>query len=351
MPNPLQTRVTERLGCDHPILQTGMGWVATPKLVAAACNAGAFGFLAAATIPPAEVEAAILEIKGLTDRPFGVNFLMDAPGADVITDAIIRQGVRAAGYNRAPSAELIAKMKDAGVVCVPTCGAVKHAAKAQQLGADIIIVQGGEGGGHTGTTPSSLLVSACADVVDVPIVAAGGFRDGRGLVAALAFGAEGVAMGTRFLMTAESPLPPQSYERYQRAGLNDVIVSTALDGMPQRMVSNELVAALESAGPIRKLLLALKSARALQAETGASIPELLKSGLAMRKNQGLSLWQTIMAANAPILARVGVADGDPVNGYLASGTVAGVIDDRPTCDELVRRIAAEAEETLKRLCH
>jgi len=349
LPNPLQTRVTELLGCDHPILQTGMGWVATPKLVAAACNAGAFGFLAAATIPPAEVEAAILEVKALTDRPFGVNFLMDAPGADVIADAIIRQGVRAAGYNRAPSAELIARMKNAGVICVPTCGAVKHASKAQQLGADIIIVQGGEGGGHTGTTPSSLLASACADAVDVPVVAAGGFRDGRGLVAALAFGAEGVAMGTRFLMTAESPLPPASFERYQRAGLQDVILSTALDGMPQRMISNELVAKLESAGPIRKLLLAIQSARALQAETGASIPDLLKSGLAMRKNQGLSLWQTIMAANAPILARVGVADGDPVHGYLASGTVAGVIDDRPTCDELIRGIATEAEETRKRL--
>jgi NAD(P)H-dependent flavin oxidoreductase YrpB (nitropropane dioxygenase family) len=349
VPNPLQTRVTELLGCEAPILQTGMGWVATPKLVAAACNAGAFGFLAAATIPPEEVEEAISEIKALTDRPFGVNFLMDAPGADVISDAIIRQQVRAAGYNRAPSAELIGRMKEAGVVCVPTCGAVKHAVKAQQLGADIIIVQGGEGGGHTGTTPSSLLASACADVVDVPVVAAGGFRDGRGLVAALAFGAEGVAMGTRFLMTAESPLPEVSYERYQRAGLSDIVVSTALDGMPQRMVANELLAALESAGPLRKLWLALRSARALRAETKASIPELLKSGLEMRRNQGLSLWQTIMAANAPILARIGVADGDPINGYLASGTVAGVIDDRPTCEELVRRIVEEAEQTLKRL--
>jgi NAD(P)H-dependent flavin oxidoreductase YrpB (nitropropane dioxygenase family) len=226
---------------------------------------------------------------------------------------------------------------------------VKHAVKAQQLGADIIIVQGGEGGGHTGTTPTSLLVSACVDAVDVPIVAAGGFRDGRGLIAALAFGAEGVAMGTRFLMTAESPLPPVSFERYQRAGLADIVVSTALDGMPQRMVANELLEKLEKAGPLRKLWLAIQSARALQAETGATIPQLLKSGLAMRRNQGLSLWQTIMAANAPILARVGVADGDPVNGYLASGTVAGVIDDRPSCDELVRRIVEEAEQTLKRL--
>lgn len=349
MPNPLKTRVTELLGCDYPILQTGMGWVATPKLVAAACNAGAFGFLAGATIPPDQVEAAIEEVKALTDRPFGVNFLMDAPGADVISEAIIRQGVRAAGYNRAPSAVLIQKLKDGGVICMPTCGAVKHTAKAQALGADIIIVQGGEGGGHTGSTPTTLLAPASADAVNVPIVAAGGFKDGRGLVAALALGAEGVAMGTRFLMTAESPLPADSFDRYRQAGLNDVVVSTALDGMPQRMVANELLAKLEKAGPLRKLILALGSARALQAETGASMLDLLRTGLAMRRNEGRSISQTIMAANAPILARVGVADGDPINGYLASGTVAGVIDDRPTCDELIRNIVEEAEQTLKRL--
>jgi nitronate monooxygenase len=342
--------VTELLGCDYPIIQTGMGWVAEPPLVAAACNAGAFGFLAAATIPPPQVEAAILEIKKLTDRPFGVNFLMDAPGADVISEAIIRQGVRAAGYNRAPNASLIQRLKDGGVVCVPTCGAVKHAPKAEQLGADIIIVQGSEGGGHTGSTPTSLLAPAAAESVSVPVVAAGGFKDGRGLVAALAFGCEGVAMGTRFLMTAESPIPAASFDRYLRADMNDIVVSTALDGLPQRMVANELLRKLESAGPIRKLWMAFQNALALRRETGASIPDLLRSGLAMRRNQKLTNAQMIMAANAPILARIGVADGDPVNGYLASGTVAGVIDDRPTCEELVRRIVEEAEQTLARLC-
>ena len=117
MSSALHTRVCDLLGCRHPIVQTGMGWVAEPELVAADCNAGAFGFLAAATIPPDEVEAAIEEIKGLTDQPFGVNFLMDAPGADVISEAIIRQGVRAAGYNRAPSADLINKLKDGAASC------------------------------------------------------------------------------------------------------------------------------------------------------------------------------------------------------------------------------------------
>ncbi len=350
MPHSLQTRVTELLGCPHPILQTGMGWVATPELVAGACNAGAFGFLAAATIPPVEVEAEIERVKSLTDAPFGVNFLMDAPGADVITEAILRQGVRAAGYNRAPNAELIAKLKAGGVVCVPTCGAVKHAVKAQKLGADIVIVQGGEGGGHTGSVPTSLLTSATVDAIDVPVVAAGGFRDGRGLVAALAFGAEGVAMGTRFLMTRESPVPDATLARYLAAGVQDVIVSSALDGLPQRMVRNELADQLENAGPLRRLAIALRSALALRRETGASIPELLRSAVAMRRNQGLSLAQTLLAANAPILARIAMTEGDPIHGYLPSGSVAGLIDDRPNCEALVARIVAEAEETLKKLC-
>ncbi|HEB88273.1 MAG TPA: nitronate monooxygenase [Deltaproteobacteria bacterium] len=350
MPNPLQTRVTDLLGSRYPILQTGMGWVATPGLVAAACNAGAFGFLAAATLPPDEVAAEIRKIQRETDRPFGVNFLMDAPGADVIADAIIREGVRAAGYNRAPDANLIARLKENGVVCVPTCGAVKHAVKAEKLGADIIIVQGGEGGGHTGSVPTSLLTPAAADAVGVPVVAAGGFRDGRGLVAALAFGAEGIAMGTRFLMTRESPVPDATIQRYLDAAVTDVIVSTTLDGMPQRMITNELMTELEHSGPVRRLWMALRNALALRRETGATIPDLLRSALAMRRHEKLSNAQMILAANAPILARIAMSDGDPARGYLPSGTVAGLIEDRPTCQALVDRIIGEATETLKRLC-
>jgi len=346
----LRTRVTDLLGSPYPILQTGMGWVATPELVAGACNAGAFGFLAAATIPPGDVEAEILAVQRLTEKPFGVNFLMDAPGADVISEAIIRQGVRAAGYNRAPNASLITKLKDAGVVCVPTCGAVKHAVKAEQLGADIIIVQGGEGGGHTGSVPTSLLASAAADAVDVPIVAAGGFRDGRGLIAALAFGAEGVAMGTRFLMTRESPVPDSTIQRYLDAQVTDVILSTALDGMPQRMIENELLRELEHGGTLRRVVMAIRNAFALRRETGATLSELIRSGFAMRKNEKLTNSQMILAANAPILARIAMSDGHPAKGYLPSGTVAGVIDDRPSCEALIAQIASEAEQTLKRLC-
>ena len=349
MTHPLHTRLCDLLGIRVPIVQTGMGWVATPELVAAASNAGAFGFLAAATIPPPEVDAAIARVQGLTDRPFGVNFLMDAPGADVISEAIIRRGVRAAGYNRSPDPKLIARLKQGGVLCIPTCGAPRHVEKAVELGADAVIVQGAEGGGHTGTIPTSLLVPACAERVDAPIIAAGGFKDGRGLVAALAWGAAGIAMGTRFLLTAESPVPTATVERYLAAGLGDVVVSTEIDGLPQRMIVNELLRRLEGAGPLAKLWLAFRNAIELRASTGASPLALLRTALAMRRNERLTRAQLVMAANAPILAKRAMLDGDPVHGYLPSGTVAGVIDDRPTCAALIERIMNEAEQTLKRL--
>jgi NAD(P)H-dependent flavin oxidoreductase YrpB (nitropropane dioxygenase family) len=345
----LHTPICDKLGMAFPIVQTGMGWVATPELVAAVCNAGAFGFLAAATIPPAQVAAAIERVRERTDRPFGVNFLMDAPGADVIVDAIVRHGVRAAGYNRAPDATLIARLKEAGVVCVPTCGAAKHAEKAEKLGADVIVVQGAEGGGHTGSVPTSLLVSQVADRVGVPVVAAGGFRDGRGLVAALAFGAAGIAMGTRFLLTAESPVPDATRRRYLDAGVDDVLVTRQVDGLPQRVVANELVRTLERTGRAGGLWLALQSALAFRRETGASLREILAAGFAMRRHERLTRAQMLMAANAPILARKAMRDGDPVHGYLPGGSVSGVIDDVPRCAELIDRIIREAEQTLAAL--
>ncbi len=346
MSSALRTRLCDVLDIRVPILQTAMGWIATPELVAASCNAGALGFLATANLSPEEADREIIRTQSLTDRPFGVNFLMEVPGADGIVDAIIRRRVRAASYSRAPNPEFIKRFKEAGVLCIPTCGAARHAQKAVQLGADIVVVQGGEGGGHTGTIPTSLLISQVVDLVDVPVVAAGGFHDGRGLVAALAFGAVGIAMGTRFLLTQESPVPPATAKRYIEAAVDDVLVTREVDGMPHRVVRNELVQRLESSSRVVLLLRALRSALAYRKLSGASIPDLLRSALVLRRAEKMTRTQVLMAANAPILVRKAMIEGDPAEGVLPSGSVAGVIDDIPTCAELIERIVAEAEQTL-----
>ncbi len=350
MANPtLHTALCDTLGTRYPIIQTAMGWVATPELVAASCNAGAMGFLATATMAPDVVDPSIARVKELTDHPFGVNFLMEQPGAAAVVEGIIRHGVKAASYSRSPNKDFIQRFKEAGVLCIPTVGAPRHAEKAVQLGADVIIAQGGEGGGHTGSVPTSLLVPRVVEIVDVPVVAAGGFRDGRGLVAALAYGAVGIAMGTRFLLTAESPLPGKTAERYFAAGLAEIPVTTRVDGLPQRVVMNELVQKLEASGPISLLVRALRSGLAYRKLTGVSLRELLAAGLSMRRNEKLTRSQMVMASNAPILIRRAMVEDRPAEGVLPSGQVAGLIEDRPSCAELVENLMAEAERTLSAL--
>jgi NAD(P)H-dependent flavin oxidoreductase YrpB (nitropropane dioxygenase family) len=254
-----------------------------------------------------------------------------------------------ASYGRAPKAPFIERFKRAGVLCIPTVGAARHAQKAVQLGADVIIAQGGEGGGHTGSVPTSILVPQVIDTVKVPVVAAGGFRDGRGLVAALAFGAAGIAMGTRFLLTEESPLPEETAKRYFGATVNDILVTKEVDGLPQRVIMNEFVRRLESSNAISRFLRALRSGLAYRKLSGASIRDLLTAAFAMRESEGLTRTQMLMAANAPIFIRRAMVEGRPAEGVLPSGVIAGVIDDRPTCAELIGRIMREAEDRLASL--
>lgn len=346
----LETRLTELLGCHYPIVQTAMGWVADPNLVAGSCNAGGFGFLAGATIPAQEMERDIQRVKELTDKPFGVNFHMYQPNAMDIVDQVIRHGVKAVSYSRSPGPDMIRKLKDAGVVCMPTIGLPKHAIKAVELGADAVTVQGGEGGGHTGAVPTSLLIPQVVDAVSdkVPVVAAGGFKDGRGLLAALSFGADGIAMGTRFLMTEESPVPRETLQRYiDCKSPSEIIVSKAMDGLPQRMIMNELLVELEKASALKKLLIAMRNGLAFRKHTGASIVSLLKSAMAMGRDDDMTAAQAIMSANAPMIIQRAMVDGEPSRGVLPSGQVAGVIDELLTCEKLIASIVEEAEGRLK----
>jgi len=348
----LDTRLTKLLACKYPIIQTAMGWVADPRMVAGSCNAGGFGFLAGATIPPDEMERDILQVKAQTDKPFGVNFHMYQPNAADIVDMVIQHGVKAVSYSRSPGPEFIQRLKSAGVVCMPTVGLPKHAIKAVELGADVVTVQGGEGGGHTGAVPTTLLIPQVIDAVGekVPVVAAGGFKDGRGLVAALAWGADGIAMGTRFLLTRESPVPNATLQRYLDCkSPGDIIVSRAMDGLPQRMIMNELLADMEKAGALKKLIIALRNGMAFRKHTGASLPGLLKSAMAMSRSDDMTAAQAIMSANAPMIIQKAMVDGEPSLGVLPSGQVAGVIDELLSCEELINSIVQEAEQRLTSL--
>lgn len=345
----LQTKLCALLGCQYPIIQTAMGWVADPRLVSASCNAGAIGFLAAAVMRPEEVDQALIEIKQSTDRPFGLNLHFFQPGAADIVDIAIKHRIRAVSYGRGPSSAMIDKLKSAGIICIPTVGALKHAIKAVQMGADAVVVQGSEGGGHTGSVASTVLLPQVVDAVDVPVVAAGGFRDGRGLLAALAYGATGIAMGTRFLMTQESPVPNATKARYKSANTDEIIVSTKLDGLPQRMILNPALNAIEQSSVIGMLYRALRNGLAYRKYTGATAFSLLRSAWNMRQSSGLSIGQTMMAANAPMMIQEAMVRGHPDAGILPSGQVAGAIGDLPSCHELITQIMSDAEIRLAAL--
>jgi NAD(P)H-dependent flavin oxidoreductase YrpB (nitropropane dioxygenase family) len=346
----LRTVACEALGARYPIVQTAMGYVATPELVAASCNAGAFGILACATLAAPEVAPAIDHVRALTDRPFGVNFHMFQPGAAQIVDTILEKRVRAVSFGRGPDAAMIARFRAAGLICIASVGALRHAQKSADLGADMLIVQGGEGGGHTGSVATTVLLPQVLDAVKIPVFAAGGFADGRGLAAALACGAAGVAMGTRFLMTRESPVPDATKARYVKAGLDDVFVTTRLDGIPHRMLRNELAARIERSSGAGVLVTALRNAFELKRLTGASLSEMLSSARAMARSGEMSLGQALLAANSPVLLQRAVVQGHPAEGIMASGQVAGRLGDLPSCAELIERIVRDAEARLETAC-
>ncbi|KRD15530.1 MULTISPECIES: nitronate monooxygenase family protein [unclassified Streptomyces] len=345
----METSFTRLVGVRHPIVQTGMGWVAGPRLVSATAQAGALGVLASATMTLDQLRSAVREVRSRTDAPFGVNLRADAADAGDRVRIIVDEGVRVASFALAPSAELIAGLKEAGVVVIPSIGARRHAEKVAAWGADAVIVQGGEGGGHTGEVATTVLLPQVVDAVDVPVVAAGGFFDGRGLAAALAYGAAGVAMGTRFLLTSDSPVPEAVKARYLAATVRDVTVTRAVDGLPHRMLRTPLVDGLEAAGRVRALLRAARHAAGFRRLSGLTWRQMVRDGLALRHGKDLAWSQVLLAANTPMLLRSAMVEGRPEAGVMAAGQVAGVIDDLPSCAELVERIMKEAQDVLTAL--
>jgi len=348
----LHTSLCDRFGIEVPIVQTGMGWVAGARLVSATANAGALGILASATMDFRQLQHTVAEVKARTTRPFGVNLRADAVDVNDRVQLLIDQGVKVASFAQAPREDLIGRLHDGGVLVVPSIGAKRHAEKVLGWGVDAVLVQGGEGGGHTGSVPTSLLLPQVVDAVQgaIPVIGAGGFFDGRGLVAALAYGADGIAMGTRFLLTADSAVPDAVKQFYLGKSVTDTVVTTQVDGVPHRVLHTDLVDGLESGrGRVWAFPRAVRNALEFRRMTGMRVSDMVREGLAMRKSMGLTWTQTLMAANTPMLLKAALVDGKVESGVMASGQVVGVIDDLPTCKELVDRIIAEAENTLKEL--
>lgn len=345
----LHTRICDLFDIEYPIIQTGMGWVAGARLTAATSNAGGLGILASATMTLEQLKTAVREVQSRTDKPFGVNLRTDQADIDERVDFLIASRIKVASFAQAPSKEMIKKLKGAGVLTMPTIGARRHAEKVAEWGVDAVIAQGHEGGGHTGAVPTSLLLPQVVGAVDIPVLGAGGFFDGRGLVAALAYGASGIAMGTRFLLTQESTVPDAVKKIYLETQVTGTVVTRTIDGHPQRVIRTAFVDALEKSGRLWALLRAVRHAWAFRKLTGTSIVNLLKEGLAMKKKQELTYAQMAMAANAPMLTRATMVEGRPEVGILPTGQNVGLIDELPTVAELVARIMHEADDTLGRL--
>ncbi|HUC59621.1 MAG TPA: nitronate monooxygenase family protein [Streptosporangiaceae bacterium] len=342
----MRTALTELTGIRYPIVQAAMGYVAGSRLTAATSAAGGLGIIASATMSMEELRVAVKGVKARTSAPFGVNVRADASDARERIELIIAEQVPVASFALAPKPELIARLRDAGVITIASVGARRHAEKVAGWGISAVIATGGEGGGHTGSVPTSLLIPQIVDAVGIPVIAAGGYFDGRGLVSALAYGAAGIAMGTRFLLTSDSPVADAVKQIYLASDVTGTVVTTKVDGVPHRVLRTPLVARLDQAGRLSGLIRSARAANAFRSVSGLSWRELLSEGRAMRRDAGLSWAQVLMAANTPMLLKAAMVDGRADLGLMSSGQVAGLITDLPSCADLIESVMTEARDRI-----
>ncbi len=345
----MKTRITDLLGIRFPIILAPANYVGTPEMVAAVSNAGGFGILASGRLAPEDVRQDIRVIKQLTNKPFGVNLIYVSPGFEKQAEIIIEEKVSLICHSRGNPKWLIDATRGQGIKVMAMIGSVKHAIRAEEDGAHAIMVQGSEAGGHVGQVSTMVLLPLVAGKVKVPVVGAGGFSDGKSLVAALALGAEGIAMGTRFAVTKECPLPESVKQRYLTASENDTVVTPAITGTRLRVISNKFTQMLDEGE--RKLSWREKAAGAMETRKtlGVSWWRFLAGGWSMRKQYEASVAELGHLAAGGVRIKKAMIDGDADLGVMPSGQVCGRIDDIPTVQELIERIVAEAEETLKSL--
>lgn len=305
----MKTRVTELLGVKYPIIQGGMAWVAEHHLAAAVSEAGGFGLIGAASAPADIVREEIRKAKELTNNPFGVNIMLLNPNAEDIANLLVEENIPAITTGAGTPEKFMAMWKDAGIKVIPVVASVAMAKRMERCGADAVVVEGMEAGGHIGSQTTMTLVPQIADAVNIPVIAAGGIGDGRGFAAAWMLGAEAVQMGTRFVVADESIVHDNYKERIIKAKDIDSVVTGQSTGHPIRILRNQM------------------SKEYLQKEKeGASFEELEYMTLgALRK---------------------AVIEGDVTRGSVMAGQIAGLIDRKQSCREIIEEVMNEAEKLL-----
>lgn len=307
----MQTEINNLLEIKYPIIQGGMAWVAEHHLAAAVSEAGGFGLIGAANAPADWVREQIRKTKELTDRPFGVNVMLMSPYADEVAQVIAEEGVKAVTTGAGNPEKYMELWKERNIKVIPVVASVALAKRMERCGADAVVAEGCESGGHIGESTTMTLVPQVVDAVDIPVIAAGGIGDGRGIAAAFMLGAKGVQMGTRFVVTKECQVHPAYKERIIRAKDIDTRVTGRSTGHPIRALRNDMTKAY------------------LQKEQeGASTEEL-----------------ELLASGA---LRRAVQEGDIHNGSLMSGQIAGLIKEEVSCKQLIETLVSQTKEALNR---
>lgn len=307
----MRTRITELLGIEYPIIQGGMAWVAEYHLAAAVSNAGGLGLIGTASAPAEWVREQIREAKKLTDKPFGINIMMISPYADEVAKVAVEEGVAVITTGAGSPEKYIKMWKEAGIKVIPVVASVAMAKRMQRCGADALVAEGTEAGGHIGENTTMVLVPQVVDAVEIPVIAAGGIADGRGMAAAFMLGAEAVQMGTRFVAAKESIVHANYKEKLIKSKDIDSEITGSSTGHPIRVIRNKM------------------SREYLKME---------KEGATLDELEQLTLGSL----------RKAVMDGDVVNGSLMAGQIAGMIQDELSCKEIITSIVSEAERLMNR---
>ena len=306
----MKTKITELLGIQYPIIQGGMAWVAEHHLAAAVSNAGGLGIIGAASAPPEIVREEIRKCRELTDKPFGVNVMLLNPNADEVAKIIVEEGVKVVTTGAGSPSKYMEMWKAAGVKVIPVVASVAMAKIMERAGADAVVAEGMESGGHIGSTTTMALLPQVVDAVSIPVIAAGGIGDGRGIAAAFMMGAQAVQMGTRFVVAKESIVHDNYKAKLIKSSDIDSVVTGQSTGHPVRCLRNKMT----------KEYLKLE-------QQGADFMELEKLTLGT--------------------LRIAVMDGDVVNGTVMAGQIAGLVRKEQTCKEMMEEMMQELQERLK----